>query len=95
MAKFLKNHQDFDHCSFRKLRIIAQQGIIAPIFKNAIIPVYSAYVNSKATRQAWRNKMAKNYKVDLTRSPRDCVSVNQLFLPTLGLIVQLTGKLTA
>ena len=93
-AEFLKIHQDFGHCSFTKLRKMAQKGTINPKFKNANIPVCSACLYAKVTRKQWRSKTAKNPNVYKPIKPGECVSVDQLVSPTPGLVAQLTGKLT-
>lgn len=93
-AEFLKIHQQFGHASFKKLRVMAQKGVIHPKFKNANIPVCSACLYAKATRRQWRSKTSKNRIIKKATRPGQCVSVDQLVSPTPGLIAQLTGRLT-
>lgn len=93
-AEFLKIHQQFGHCSFEKLRVMARKGVIHPKFKSANAPVCSACLYAKATRRQWRSKISINKEATEPTKPGECVSVDQLVSPTPGLIAQLTGRLT-
>ena len=51
-------------------------------------------MHAKATRKAWRYKTLAQDQPIIITSPGDLVSVHQFISPTLGLITQMTGKLT-
>ena len=58
------------------------------------IPLCLAYFYTKATKVPLRNKPSTTYKPKEAKVPGENVSVDQLVSPTLGLVAQITGKLT-
>jgi hypothetical protein len=94
-AEMLWFHHKFGHISFARLQEMAKVGIIPKRLAKCPIPTCSACLYAKAIRGKWRGKTANNS--DEARKPfkpGECVSVNQLKLPTPGLIAQLSGFLT-
>ena len=81
-AEFLKMHQNFRNCSIKNLQIMTQKGINSPIFKKIMMPIYSACMYARATRKAWKSKTLKYRTQKQERTPGECVSVDQLVLPT-------------
>ena len=54
----------------------------------------SACMYAKATKNPWRGKQNLTYEPKVITEPRELVSVDQLFSPNPGFIVQMTGYLT-
>ena len=91
----LHYHNKFGHLSFRKLKIMAKQGIIPRRLENSAVPVCTACAYAKMTKRQWRSKQTQKKEVEVTvTTPGQLVSVDQLVSPTPGLIAQMTGILT-
>ena len=52
------------------------------------------FLHAKATRKKWRNKGQSKFNKNKSKTPGQCVSVDQMVSPTSGLVAQITGKLT-
>ena len=90
--EFLKWHHRLGHLSPKKMQLMATQGIIPKKFANCPVPLCTACLFGKATRRPWRTKPSKDAHESITiTAPGQCVSVDQLESPTLGLILQLKG----
>ena len=92
-AEFLKLHQKFNHCSPKRLQLLAKIGVIPPKFARCPVPVCSACLYGKATRRPWRTK-APNSPLYTPSKPGEVVSVDQMVSQTPGLIAQMSGLLT-
>ena len=93
-SEFLNMHYRSGHMSFKKLQVMAKQGIIPSKFASSPIPVCSACMYGKATKRRWRDKPSKVPKEVQELQPGDKVSVDQMVSPTPGLVAQMTGILT-
>jgi Reverse transcriptase (RNA-dependent DNA polymerase) len=92
-AEFLKYHQKFNHCSPRRLQMLAKSGVIPRRLATCPVPVCSACLYGKATRRPWRVK-AQNKPSSVPTLPGQVVSVDQMVSKTPGLIAQMSGFLT-
>ena len=94
-ALLLRYHYKYGHTSFKRLKKMAEQGIIPKRLQNTYTPTCLACQFAKATRRPWRHKKKKNFKPpEPPTKPGQVVSVDQLVSPTPGLIAQMTGILT-
>jgi hypothetical protein len=92
-AEFLLYHQKFNHCSPKRLQLLAKTGIIPRRLASCPVPVCSACLYAKATRKAWRVK-AHNIPSSVPTRAGQVVSVDQMTSKTPGLIAQMSGFLT-
>ena len=94
-AEFLRWHHRFNHCSPKRLQLLAKRGVIPRRLARCPVPVCSACLYGKATRRPWRTKPASlTGKQTVITKPGEVVSVDQMVSPTPGLIAQMTGFLT-
>ena len=94
-ALLLHYHNKFGHLSFRKLKVMAKQGVIPSRLEHTMTPVCTACAYAKMTKRQWRSKQPKDKgKEDVPLTPGELVSVDQLVSPAPGLIAQMTGILT-
>ena len=94
-AEFLKFHLKFNHCSPRKIQVMAEQGLLPKRLATCNIPVCSACQFGKASKRPWRQKTRKNgAEVEPAQHPGDVISVDQMISRTPGLIAQMAGFLT-
>ena len=94
-AEFLRWHHRFNHCSPKRLQLLARRGVIPRRLARCPIPVCSACLYGKATRRPWRTKPASvNDERHIPTKPGEVVSVDQMVSPTPGLIAQMSGFLT-
>ena len=94
-ATLLRYHYRYGHISFRRLKKMAEQGVLPQHLKNISTPACLACHYAKATKRPWRHKPQKHYTPPPPpTTPGQVVSVDQLVSPTPGLIAQMTGKLT-
>ena len=94
-AEFLKYHQKFNHCSPRRMQLLARSGVIPRRLAKCPVPVCSACLYGKATRHPWRTKPSNSPsdgKVPTTAS--EVVSVDQLDANVAGLVAQMAGRPT-
>lgn len=93
--ELLEYHLRFGHAPFKKLQIMAREGVIPKRLARCRQPLCAACMFGKATKRPWRQKTPVNkdeaYK---PTKPGEIVSVDQLKSPTPGLIAQITGALT-
>ena len=92
----LKLHHRFGHISFRKLQLLAKQGVIPKRYATCDIPVCAACMYGKMIRKQWRHKSTSEFDNDMgnVKIPGELVAVDQMVSPTPGFIAQITGKLT-
>ena len=94
-AEFLKFHLKFNHCSPRKIHVMAEQGILPTQLVTCAIPVCSACQFGKASKRPWRQKTRRNRaEVKRAQDPDDVISMDQMISRTPGLIAQMAGFLT-
>lgn len=94
-SELLRWHYRFGHCSFDKLRIMAQNGTIPKRLAECRIPKCPACIYGKMTKKPWRTKMPGSKVAPRTiTAPGDCVSIDQLESSQPGFIAQLKGSLT-
>jgi hypothetical protein len=93
--ELLGYHLRFGHAPFKKLQIMAREGVIPQRLAKCRHPICAACMFGKATKRPWRQKTPVNREEAYhpTR-PGEIVSVDQLKSPTPGLIAQITGALT-
>ena len=94
-AELLQHHYRFGHTSFKKLQIMAKQGIIPKRLAKCRTPVCAACMFGKATKRPWRSKTRSN--ADEAFQPTklgEVVYTDQLKSSTPGFIAQNTGWLT-
>lgn len=92
-AELLMWHQRYGHVSFKRIRMMAESGIIPRRLANARVPACTACLYGKATRRAWRTRAEPNkigHRQAVTTAG-GCVSVDQMESPTPGLIAQMRG----
>jgi hypothetical protein len=95
-AEMLLFHHKFGHVSFPKLQEMAKMGIIPKIMAKFLVPTCLACLYAKAIRRRWRGKTANNSdEATKPSKPGECVSVDQLKMPTPGLIAQLSKEQVA
>jgi hypothetical protein len=58
-AEFLQYHQKFGHLSPKKIKLMAQQGLLPPRLAKCPIPLCTACLYGKASKQPWRHKPSK------------------------------------
>ena len=94
-AELLQLHHKFGHCSFRKLQMMAQQGVPPKHLTKCHVPICTACFCGKQTKCQWRHRHADNWADACKPSkPGEVVSVDQMISPTGGLIAQMSGNLT-
>ena len=87
-------HHKLGHLSFYKLRIMASKGDIPRELSRCCVPLCSTCLFGKATKRAWRIKgPIKHIHGQKVTKPGDCVSVDQLQYPILGLVGHMKGWL--
>ena len=59
-AEFLKFHLKFNHCSPRKIQVMAEQGLLPTQIATCTIPVCSACQFGKASKRPWRQNTRRN-----------------------------------
>lgn len=92
-AELLQYHYCLNHCSFRKLQIMAKLRLIPSHLANVHQPVCPACKFGKHTRTPWRTK-AKPHTLKKATAPGEVVSVDMMESRMQGFIAQLKGKLT-
>ena len=94
-AEFLKFHLKFNHCSSRKIQVMAEQGLLPTRLATYAIPVCSACQFGKSSKRPWRQKTRRNVaEVERAQDPGDVISVDQMIPRTPGIIAQMEGFLT-
>ena len=94
-AELLHWHHKLGHTSFHKLRLMAEKGDIPKKLATCKVPLCTACLFGKATRQPWRTKSSVNrIRIKQVQKPGDCVSVDQIESTTPGLVGQIKGFLT-
>ena len=92
-VEFLRWHQRLGHISPKKIKIMAQYGILPRRLATCRVPMCTTCMFGKATKRPWRTKAPQNrdQPSHTITKPGDCVSVDQLESSTPGLIGQLRG----
>ena len=94
-AEFLKYHQKFNHCSPRRMQLLARSGVIPRKLARCPVPVCSSCLYGKATRRPWRTKPSDSPSDGrVPTRPGEVVSVDQLEANVAGLIAQMAGRPT-
>ena len=95
-AEFLRYHQKFNHCSPKRMQLLARVGVIPRRLARCPVPVCSSCLYGKATRRPWRHKTNDNAPSDgyVPTKPGEVVSVDQMKSSTPGLVAQMAGFLT-
>ena len=94
-AEFLKFHLKFNHCSPRKIQVMAEQGLLPTRLATCAIQVCNACQFGKASKRPWRQKTRKNgAEVERAQAPGDVISMYQMNSRTPGLIAQMEGFLS-
>jgi hypothetical protein len=95
--ELLRYHVRLAHTSFRRLQLMAKQGILPRRLAICHVPKCATCLYAKAHRQPWRDRFAPTGtlkgKVSI-KKPGDFVSVDQLVSGTPGFVAQTTGILT-
>ena len=95
LGEMLTYHYKFGHVPFNQLRGMVKQGILPKGLAKCPNPVCLACLYAKATKRKWRGKSRSNkHKSYKPTRPGEVISVDQLKLPTPGLVAQMTGFLT-
>ena len=95
MAEFLKYHHKFNHCSPKRMQLLACSGVIPRRLAKCPISVCSACLYDKATRRPWQTKpdnTPSNGRVPTV--PGQVVPVDQLEANVAGLVAQMAGHPT-
>ena len=92
-AELLQYHYRLNHCSFRKLKIMAKLRLIPHHLANVNPPICPACKFGKHTRKAWRTK-AQPSTLRRATVPGEIVSVDMMESRLPGFIAQLKGTLT-
>lgn len=94
-AEFLRWHQKLSHISMRRIRRMAEAGVLPSRLRTCQIPVCQSCMYGRLTRRAWRTKMpSTRERLAVVSQPGDCVSVDQLESSIPGFMGQVKGKLT-
>jgi hypothetical protein len=94
-AEFLRFHQKFNHCSPRRMQLLARSGVIPRRLATCPVPVCSACLYGKATRRPWRTKPSNSPSDGIIpTAPGEVVSVDQLISNVPGLVAQMAGRPT-
>ena len=92
-AEFLKYHHKFNHCSPRRMQLLARSGVIPRRLAKCQVPVCSACLYGKATRRPWRSKPSNNAEDGyVPTTPGEVVSVDQMISNVPGLVAQMAGR---
>ena len=59
-AELLRLHHKYNHVSMARLQLMSRQGMLPSWLAKCNIPACAACLYSKAQRQPWRGKTAKN-----------------------------------
>ena len=95
LAEFLKYHHKFNHCSPKRMQLLARSGVIPRRLANCPVPVCSACLYGKATRRPWRTKPSNSPRdAIIPTKPGEVVSVDQLEANVAGLVAQMAGRPT-
>ena len=93
--ELLRWHIRLGHCSFDKLKLMAQQGDLPSRLQHCPVPQCPACIYGKMTKRPWRSKTKSSQISPRTiTNPGDCVSVDQMESTSPGFIAQLKGILT-
>ncbi|GFH44538.1 hypothetical protein CTEN210_01012 [Chaetoceros tenuissimus] len=92
-AELLQYHYRLNHCSFKKLHLMAKLRPIPHRLAEVKEPVCPACKFGRHTRKAWRTK-AKPRPIRKATAPGQVVSVDMMESRLPGFIAQLKGKLT-
>jgi hypothetical protein len=90
-AEFLQWHHRLGHISPKKIRKLAQLGILPNKLSKCKVPLCTSCLFGKATRRPWRTKAKPKSVLKTITRPGQCVSVDQLESTTPGMIAQLKG----
>ena len=92
-VEFLRWHQRLGHILPKKIKIMAEYGILPKRLATCRVPMCTTCMFGKATRKPWRTKAPQNREQPshTITKPGGCVSVDQLESSTPGLIGQLQG----
>jgi hypothetical protein len=91
-ALFLRWHHRLGHVSPKKIRLLANLGLLPKLLATCRFPLCTSCLFGKATRRPWRGKTdTKQAPSKVITEPGQCVSVDQLESTTPGLIAQLKG----
>ena len=90
-AEFLRWHHRLGHISPKKIRKLAQLGILPPRLKHCDVPLCTSCLFGKATRRPWRTKAKPSLVLKTITRPGQCISVDQLESTTPGLLGQMKG----
>ena len=94
-AELLNFHLKFNHCSPRKIQVMAEQGLLPTQLSTCAIPVCSACQFGKSSKRPWRKKTRRNgAEFERAQDPGDVISVDQMISRTPGIITQMAGFLT-
>ena len=93
-AELLRWHQRLNHLSFRKLKLLAELGIIPKRLVKARTPRCACCIFGTMTRKRTRHKKSLIKHLKPAEYPGQVVSVDQMESSTPGLIAQLKGRLT-
>jgi hypothetical protein len=94
-AEFLRYHIKYNHCSPRRIQLLAATGVLPKRLAKCQIPICSACQFGKATRRPWRQKTTRTTSdSEQIRKPGQVVSVDQMVSQTPGLVAQMSGFLT-
>ena len=95
-AQLLRLHHKYGHIPFQRLKEMAKQGIIDRHHVYTPVLACAACLFGKANKKSWRHRtpINKTKTLNPATSPGERVSVDMLYSPTPGLIVQMSGSLT-
>ena len=92
-AELMRWHYRLGHLSFKKIKILAEKGIIPKNLGQVRSPKCAGCIYGKMHKKPWRTK-AQPGKIAVTTRAGQCISVDQLESSTVGFIGQMKGKLT-
>ena len=92
-AELMRWHYRLGHLSFKKLKVLAEKGIIPKRLVQVRSPKCAGCIYGKMHKKPWRTK-AQPGKIGITTRAGQCISVDQLESSTVGFIGQMKGKLT-
>ena len=90
-SKILHIHNCLNHLSFKTIQVMTANGHFPKNLVDCQIPICLACMFGKLSCCPWRTKSQAMKSIKLCTYSGQCVSVDQLESPTLGLIAQLKG----
>ncbi len=90
-AEPLRANYKLSHLPFSQIQLMAANGHLPKRLIDCRVPCCTSCLFGRATKTPWRKDLSK---IKVATEPGQCVSIDQLELPTPGLLAQLKGTPT-